>query len=126
MNSHEALVSAASAGLGIIQVADYYAHSRIQRGDLVEILQGFKTEGHIISAVFSKQQPFPPKIRAFVDFLAHQFNRSPWSANAENAALRRSPKNDRPAPRPKVRHARYQPASSRERLARGRKPNTRA
>jgi hypothetical protein len=50
MNSHEALVSAATAGLGIIQVADYYAHSRLQRGELVEILRAFKTEGHIIPA----------------------------------------------------------------------------
>jgi LysR family transcriptional regulator for bpeEF and oprC len=78
INSHEALVSAATAGLGLIQVADHYAHAAIQRGALVEILQDFKTEGHIISVVFPKQQPFPPKVRAFIDFLAHQFERPPW------------------------------------------------
>lgn len=79
MNSHEALVSAAVAGLGIIQVADHYAHASIQDGQLVEILGDFKTQGHIISAVFPRQQPFPPKIRAFVDFLAEQFDPPPWS-----------------------------------------------
>jgi hypothetical protein len=115
MNSHEALVSAATAGLGIIQVADYYAHSRLQRGELVEILRAFKTEGHIISAVFSKQQPFPPKIRAFVDFLAHQFDRSPWSENAASAGPRRVTNDGRSVQGPKIRHVRYQPASNRKR-----------
>ena len=126
MNSHEALVSAAAAGLGIIQVAGYYAHSCIQRGDLVEILKAFKTEGHIISAVFSKQQPFPPKIRAFVDFLTHQFRRSPWSENGANASLLRASVEDRPVQRAKINHARSWTASNRKRSARDRKPNTRA
>ena len=83
MNSHEALVSGAEAGLGIIQVADYYAHPSMERGHLVEILRDFKTEGHIISAVFSRQKPFPPKVRVFVDFLAKQFDRPPWTTNTQ-------------------------------------------
>jgi hypothetical protein len=79
LNSNEAIVSAAASGLGIVQVADYYADPSIQRGDLVEILRAFKTDGHVISAVFPKEQPYSPKIRAFVDFLAHQFDPPPWT-----------------------------------------------
>jgi LysR family transcriptional regulator, regulator for bpeEF and oprC len=79
MNGHEASVSAAAAGLGIVQAADYYAHPYFRRGDLVEILREFKTDGYIISAVFPKEDPFSPKVRAFLDFLSHQFDRPPWT-----------------------------------------------
>lgn len=82
MNGHMATASAAAAGLGIAQVADYYAHPYIQRGELVEILPEFRTAGHIISAVFPKEQPFAPKVRAFVDFLSRQFDRPPWTEQA--------------------------------------------
>jgi LysR family transcriptional regulator, regulator for bpeEF and oprC len=97
MNNHEALVSAAAAGLGIVQVADYYAHACIQRGELVEILAEFKTDGYIISAVSWKQPPLPPKIRAFVDFLARQFKRPPWSQLRANAGPGGAPEDGRAA-----------------------------
>jgi LysR family transcriptional regulator for bpeEF and oprC len=126
MNSHEALVSAAAAGLGIIQVASYYAHAKIQRGELVEILKPFKTEGHIISALFSKQKPFPPKIRAFVDFLAQQFSRPPWNEAVANTSLLRRPTRNRPNQALKLNHAQARPAANRKRSARDRKPNRRA
>jgi DNA-binding transcriptional LysR family regulator len=79
LNSNEAIVALATTGLGIIQVADYYADPSIRRGELVEILRTFKTDGHVISAVFPKEQPYSPKIRAFVDFLARQFDPPPWT-----------------------------------------------
>jgi LysR family transcriptional regulator, regulator for bpeEF and oprC len=126
MNSHEALVSAAAVGLGIIQVASYYAHSHIQSGNLVEILEPFKTEGHIISAVFSKQQPFPPKIRAFVDFLAQQFSRSPWSGKRAGIALSRAPVGNDSVQPARISHVRSRSASNRERSGHARKPNARA
>jgi DNA-binding transcriptional LysR family regulator len=87
LNSNEAIVSA--TGLGIIQVADYYADPSIRRGDLVEILRAFKTDGHVISAVFPKEQPYSPKIRAFVDFLARQFDPPPWTKRPPHAAAKK-------------------------------------
>ncbi|MGE5524737.1 MAG: LysR family transcriptional regulator [Rhodospirillaceae bacterium] len=79
-NNGEALVAAAAAGLGIIQVAEYYAQSQLEKGELVEILTPYKTAGYRISAVFSRQQqPVAPKLRVFVDFLVAIFNRPPWS-----------------------------------------------
>jgi LysR family transcriptional regulator for bpeEF and oprC len=130
INSHEATVSAAAAGMGIVQAADYYAHPYILRGDLVEILQEFKTDGYLISAVFPKERPFSPKIRAFVDFLARQFDRPPWSARAVNSGAKEAAKDEHAAPRLKVRReirrVRYQPASNRARSDRARTPSTRA
>lgn len=79
-NSGEALVAAATAGLGITQVAEYYAQSQLEKGELVEVLTPYKTAGYRISAVFSRQQhPVAPKVRVFVDFLVAIFNRPPWS-----------------------------------------------
>lgn len=89
LNSNEAIVSAAASGLGIVQVADYYADPSIQRRDLVEILRAFKTDGHVISAVFPKEQPYSPKIRAFVDFLARQFDPPPWTKRPPQAAAKK-------------------------------------
>lgn len=78
-NSGEALVAAAASGLGIIQVAEYYAQSQLERGELVEILPPYKTAGYRISAVYARQgQRAPPRVRVFVDFLVAIFNRPPW------------------------------------------------
>lgn len=77
-NSNEALVSAAIAGLGIIQVAEYYARSALASGELTEILAGHKTGGYEISAVFPQQQHLAPKHRVFIDFLISIFSEAPW------------------------------------------------
>jgi len=112
MNNHEALVAAAVAGMGIVQVADYYAYQAIQEGALVEALESHKTEGHIISAVFTKQKPFPPKIRVFMDFLASQFDRPPWR-DTEPAT------DDRSKTKPKLRVGRAPPARNKAPSGRG-------
>ncbi|HSQ05035.1 MAG TPA: substrate binding domain-containing protein, partial [Burkholderiales bacterium] len=85
-NSGEALVAAATAGLGIIQVAEYYVKDELKNGTLVEILPAFSFEGHIIYAVFSQQQSVPRKARVFVDFLVSLFNRPPWTNRASITA----------------------------------------
>lgn len=91
-NSGEALVAAANAGLGITQVAEYYAQSQLDKGDLVEILSDYKAAGYEISAVFPRQQRMAPKLRVFVDFLVAIFNTPPWNfrgmpARRETAGL---------------------------------------
>jgi LysR family transcriptional regulator, regulator for bpeEF and oprC len=77
-NSGEALVAAAVAGLGVIQVAEYYAWPLIDSGRLVELLGDFRTEGHDISVVFPQQKRVAPKLRVFVDFLVALFDPPPW------------------------------------------------
>lgn len=80
-NSNEALVAAAAAGLGIIQVADYYAQAMLESGELVEALTDHKTGGYEISVVFPQKQHITPKHRVFVDFLIALFNQPPWNKN---------------------------------------------
>jgi LysR family transcriptional regulator for bpeEF and oprC len=77
-NSGEALVAAAAAGLGIVQVAEYYAQPRLKSGKLVEILADYKTEGYDISVVFRQQKRVAPKLRVFVDYLVELFKAPPW------------------------------------------------
>ena len=77
-NSGEALVAAAAAGLGVIQVAEDDAWPLIDSGGLVELLRDYKTEGHDISVVFPQQRRVAPKLRVFVDFLVALFDPPPW------------------------------------------------
>ena len=81
-NSNEALVAAATAGLGIIQVAEYYARPALACGELVEVLAPHKTGGYEISAVFPQQQHLAPKHRVFIDFLISIFSEAPWIKTA--------------------------------------------
>ncbi len=83
MNSHEALIAAAISGMGLVQVAEYYAHDAIARGELTEVLAGHRGKGYTISALFSKRSPFPPKVRVFIDFLTQVFRTPPWVAAPE-------------------------------------------
>lgn len=78
-NSNEALVAAATAGLGVIQVADYYVRPSLASGELVEVLTKYKTGGYEISVLFPQQQHVTPKHRAFVDFLVSIFSQPPWT-----------------------------------------------
>lgn len=94
LNSGEGLVAAARAGLGIIQVADYYARAGLVSGQLVELLPEWKTAGHHISAVYYRPRAVP-KVRAFVDFLVALFSRPEW--NGTVSAVRRRTKKARRA-----------------------------
>jgi LysR family transcriptional regulator for bpeEF and oprC len=77
-NSNEALVAAAVAGLGVIQVAEYYVRDELAAGDLVETLPAQKAGGYEISVLFPHYQNLAPKHRAFVDFLVAVFSEPPW------------------------------------------------
>lgn len=81
-NSNEALVAAAGAGLGLIQVADYYVRPALAAGELVEVMTRHKTGGYEISVLFPQQQHVAPKHRVFVDFLVSIFSQPPWTRPA--------------------------------------------
>jgi LysR family transcriptional regulator, regulator for bpeEF and oprC len=78
-NSGEALAAAAAAGLGIIQVAEYYVQPMLTVGNLVETLSDHKTDGYDISVVFPAEYRTSPKLRVFLDFLSRLFDPPPWS-----------------------------------------------
>ncbi len=80
LNSGEALISAASAGLGLIQVAEYYAKPSIDDGSLVEVLADYKMGTSDISVVFQGRQRIAPRLRVFIDFLVEIFDRPAWQS----------------------------------------------
>lgn len=81
LNSGEALISAAAAGLGLVQVAEYYARPDLASGSLVEVLNEFKTPAYDISVVFQQRKNISPRLRVFVDFLVELFSHPPWRSS---------------------------------------------
>jgi len=77
-NSGEALIAAATAGLGLVQVAEYYARPALNAGALVELLPDFKAHAYDISVVFQQRKSISPRLRVFVDFLVEMFSPPPW------------------------------------------------
>jgi len=84
LNSNEALVAAAMAGIGVIQVADYYVRSELAAGDLIEVLPAHKAGGYEISVLFPHHQNLAPKHRAFIDFLVAMFSEPPWRGSQDS------------------------------------------
>jgi DNA-binding transcriptional LysR family regulator len=65
----EGLVSAACAGLGLVQVPDIMAEAALRRGALEEVLRGYRLPPEPISVVFAPQRQMPVRLRLFVDAL---------------------------------------------------------
>jgi LysR family transcriptional regulator for bpeEF and oprC len=80
VNSGEALISAAGAGLGLIQVAEYYAHAHLRDGQLVEVLADYKSRAYNISLVFQQRKRMAPRLSVFIDFMVDLFNPPPWAS----------------------------------------------
>jgi LysR family transcriptional regulator for bpeEF and oprC len=78
-NSGEALISAAAAGLGLIQVAEYYAQADLESGRLVEVLADYKSRAYDISVVFQQRKRMAPRLRVFIDFMIDLFDPPPWA-----------------------------------------------
>ncbi len=68
----EALVQAAAAGLGLLQVPTYLAEHEVKRGRLVEILQGYRPAPLPISLVYPSHRHIPLRVRALADALARR------------------------------------------------------
>jgi DNA-binding transcriptional LysR family regulator len=71
----EALCAAALAGLGLILVPEWLVGIEIRNGNLREVLPEFRAvpEASPLHAVYPHQRHLPPKVRAFIDFLAARF-----------------------------------------------------
>lgn len=69
-NEGEALVEAACAGLGLVQVPDYIAADAVRSGRLEEVLADFRAEPTPISIVFPSNRQVPLRLRLLIDRLA--------------------------------------------------------
>jgi LysR family transcriptional regulator for bpeEF and oprC len=72
-NSTDALMQAAAHGAGLIYVLDVLADRYCRRGELVRLLPEWETDEQTFFAVHRRVGFTPPKVRAFVDFLAAHF-----------------------------------------------------
>ena len=70
VNTAEAAVDAAIAGLGVTRVLSYQIAAAEQAGSLVRILREFEPAPAPVSLVYAAQGMLPLKLRAFLDFAA--------------------------------------------------------
>jgi len=71
VNTAEAALDAAIAGVGLTRVLSYQAAEAVARGQLKIVLQSFEPAAVPVSLVHPAQAQLPRKTRAFLDFAAH-------------------------------------------------------
>jgi DNA-binding transcriptional LysR family regulator len=76
-NNGIVLADAAVAGAGILLTPSFYVGPLLREGRLRQILARYKLKELGIHAVYPQRSHVPPKVRAFVDFLAQRFGRKP-------------------------------------------------
>jgi DNA-binding transcriptional LysR family regulator len=69
VNTADAVIEAAAAGLGIARVMSYQAATAISRGRVTTILRGLPTDPIPVNLVHQSQRVQPLKRRAFLDFV---------------------------------------------------------
>ncbi len=70
VNSPQATLRAARAGLGIAMVPDFIARPYIQSGELVTLFDDYISKDRGIYAVYPHRRYLPAKVRSFVDYLS--------------------------------------------------------
>lgn len=69
VNDGEGLVSAACAGLGLVQIPDLIAEDAVKAGRLEEVLRAYRPRPMPISVVFASNRHMPVRLRVFIDEL---------------------------------------------------------
>lgn len=77
VNSPQATVRAARAGLGVALVPDFIAKPWIDSGELVSLFDEYIATDRGIYAVYPHRRYLPAKVRSFVDFLSAWFRKLP-------------------------------------------------
>lgn len=69
----ETLIQAAVAGIGFAWVSRLYVRDQLERGELVRVLDQWKSPDADIFAVMPPQRFLPRRVRAYVDYLKQEF-----------------------------------------------------
>jgi DNA-binding transcriptional LysR family regulator len=77
VNSPQATLRAARAGIGVAIIPDFIANASIQSGELVTLFDDYIAKDRGIYAVYPHRRYLPAKVRSFVDFLGTWFRRQP-------------------------------------------------
>ena len=78
VNNGDVLLSAALKGLGIVWIPTFMSYVHLRDGSLVHLLPDGDDHSLSVYALYPHSRHLSPKTRAFVDFLARRFRRSPW------------------------------------------------
>jgi DNA-binding transcriptional LysR family regulator len=70
VNTAEAAIDAAIAGVGVTRVLSYQAAAAVRAGALTIVLRDFEVSPSPVNLVYPGQRLLPLKLRAFVDFAA--------------------------------------------------------
>ena len=82
-NQGALLRDAAMAGLGIAMHSVWHVHEQLSRGELQVLLPDYPIAMTGIHAVMPQRRLVPPRVRAFVDFLAERLgDPSPWERDS--------------------------------------------
>lgn len=76
VNSPQATLRAAKAGLGVAVIPDFIAKPSIDSGELVTLFDDYITRDRGIYAVYPHRRYLPAKVRIFVDFLSNWFRKA--------------------------------------------------
>lgn len=68
VDTAEAAIDAAMAGVGLTRVLSYQVEQAVRKGALAIVLNAFEPEPLPVSLVYDRHGPVPLKLRAFVDF----------------------------------------------------------
>jgi DNA-binding transcriptional LysR family regulator len=72
VNTAEAAIDAAIAGVGMTCALSYQIGDTVQTGSLLVALQNYELDPWPVNLVYLGHQPLPQKLRAFLDFAAPQ------------------------------------------------------
>ncbi|MDH3643067.1 MAG: LysR substrate-binding domain-containing protein [Gammaproteobacteria bacterium] len=64
-----ALVAAASAGLGLMRITDYYVNAELARGELQVVLEDYEVGDAATWIIYPNRQHLPTRVRLLIDFL---------------------------------------------------------
>lgn len=79
IDSSEALREAALSGFGLIQLPTYITGKDLQRGELVEVLAGYRPPSDPIRLIYPSKRHLSPRTRAFIDLLVDRWKLGvPW------------------------------------------------
>ncbi|ABD08464.1 transcriptional regulator, LysR family [Rhodopseudomonas palustris HaA2] len=70
VNTTEAAIQSALAGVGIIRVLSYQVSDQLRAGQLRELLPDFAPEPLPVNLIHAPAVPLPPKVRSFLDWTA--------------------------------------------------------
>jgi DNA-binding transcriptional LysR family regulator len=73
INSNQALVKAAVAGIGLAKLSSFLVTEEIKNGSLQEVLSPYVERGIDIHAAYPNQRYLPYKVKLFIDFLIKRF-----------------------------------------------------